>query len=79
LQVSWSVSDDRLNISWDETEGPSIETIGKAGFGTKLLKSALRPFDGKTEIAFLKSGLHCTMQCRIPKAGAAGDIAPKAR
>ncbi len=68
LQVSWSVSDDRLNISWDETEGPSIETIGKAGFGTKLLKSALRPFDGKTEIAFLKSGLHCTMQCRIPKA-----------
>ena len=68
LQVSWSVSDDRLNLSWDETEGPSIETVGQAGFGTKLLKSALRPFDGKTDIAFLKSGVHCTMQCRIPKA-----------
>ena len=68
LQVSWSVSDNRLNISWDETEGPSIETIGQAGFGTKLLKSALRPFDGKTDIAFLKTGIHCTMQCRIPKA-----------
>jgi two-component sensor histidine kinase len=66
LQVSWSVSDDRLNIIWDETEGPSVEAIGDAGFGTKLLKSALRPFDGKTEIAFLKSGVHCTMQCRIP-------------
>lgn len=68
LQVSWSVSDDRLNISWDETEGPSIETIGEAGFGTRLLKSALTPFDGKTEIVFLKTGIHCTMQCRIPKA-----------
>jgi two-component sensor histidine kinase len=68
LQVSWSVSDDRLNISWDETEGPSIETIGQAGFGTKLLKSALRPFDGNSEIAFLRTGVHCTMQCRIPKA-----------
>jgi len=66
LQVSWSVSDDRLNITWDETEGPSVEATGKAGFGTKLLKSALRPFGGKTEIAFLKSGVHCTMQCRIP-------------
>ncbi len=66
LQVSWSVSDDRLNITWDETEGPSVEATGKAGFGTKLRKSALRPFDGKTEIAFLKSGVHCTMQCRIP-------------
>jgi two-component sensor histidine kinase len=67
LQVSWSVSDGRLTIRWDETEGPAIEAIGKAGFGTKLLKSALRPFDGGTEIAFLKTGVHCTMQCRIPQ------------
>jgi len=67
LQVSWSVSDDRLNITWDETEGPAVEAVGRAGFGTRLLKSALRPFDGKTEIAFLKTGVHCTMQCRIPR------------
>jgi two-component sensor histidine kinase len=67
LQVSWSVTDDRLNIAWDETEGPTVGVAGEAGFGTKLLKSALRPFDGKTEIAFLKTGVHCTMQCRIPQ------------
>jgi two-component sensor histidine kinase len=67
LQVSWSVTEDRLNITWDETEGPAVGTIGAAGFGTRLLKSALGPFDGKTEIAFLKTGVHCTMQCRIPR------------
>ena len=66
LQVSWTVSDDRLNVTWDETEGPPVETIGKPGFGTKLLNAALLPFNGKTEISFLKSGVHCTMQCRIP-------------
>ncbi len=66
LQVSWLVTDDRLNIAWDETEGPPIGSVGAAGFGTKLLKSALTSFDGKTEIAFLKTGVHCTMQCRIP-------------
>src|ERR1700738_5178140 len=66
LQVSWTVTDDRLNIVWDETEGPEVGAIGEPGFGTKLLKSALRPFDGKTEIAFLKTGVHCTMQCRLP-------------
>ena len=38
LQVSWSVSDDRLNIVWDETEGPAVGAIGQAGFGTKLLE-----------------------------------------
>src|SRR6266403_328962 len=71
LQVSWSVTSDNpdipwLKISWDETEGPTVENVGAAGFGTKLLQSALRGFDGKTEISFLKSGIHCTMQCRIP-------------
>src|ERR1700733_5610116 len=68
LQVSWTVTDDRLTVAWDETEGPSIDKVGEPGFGTKLLESALRPFDGKTEISFLKSGVHCTMQCRVPKA-----------
>jgi len=67
LQVSWTVSDDRLNVTWDETEGPTIDQVGPAGFGTKLLKSALMPFDGRTEITYLKTGVHCTMQCRIPK------------
>jgi two-component sensor histidine kinase len=66
LQVSWTVSDDRLSITWDETEGPPVENVGKPGFGTKLLNSALRSFDGKTEISFLRSGVHCLMQCRIP-------------
>jgi two-component sensor histidine kinase len=67
LQVSWTVSEGRLNITWDETEGPPVETVGAAGFGTRLLKAALTPFDGKTEIAFLRTGVHCTMQCRIPR------------
>ena len=67
LQVTWSVVDDRLHITWDETEGPAVGAIGEPGFGTKLLKSALTPFDGKAEVAFLKTGVHCTMQCRIPR------------
>jgi two-component sensor histidine kinase len=66
LQVSWSVTEDRLHIVWDETEGPPVGAVETAGFGTRLLTSALRPFDGKTEIAYLKTGVHCTMQCRIP-------------
>ena len=59
--------DDRLNVIWDETEGPVVEQVGAAGFGTRLLKSALTPFDGKTEITYLKTGVHCTMQCRVPQ------------
>jgi two-component sensor histidine kinase len=56
-----------LTITWDETEGPTIDEISAPGFGTKLLKSALSAFDGKTEVSYLKTGLHCTLQCRIPR------------
>lgn len=66
LQVSWTVTNDRLAITWDETEGPPVENIGKPGFGTKLLNSALLAFGGKTETRFLRTGVHCTLQCRIP-------------
>ena len=65
LQVSWTVADNILNITWDETEGPTVENVGPPGFGTRLLQAALRSFDGRTEISFLKTGVHCTMQCRI--------------
>jgi two-component sensor histidine kinase len=67
LQVSWTVDDDRLTIIWDETEGPSVDKVSEPGFGTKLLKSALIAFEGKTEISYLKTGVHCIMHCRIPK------------
>ena len=66
LQVSWSVTDNRLNISWDETEGPAVGPIGEEGFGGKLLKSALNAFDGNSGFAYLKRPVHCTMQYRIP-------------
>src|SRR3954453_20646179 len=67
LHVSWSLAGDRLTVVWDENDGPPIGTVGAAGFGTKLLNSALRPFDGSTEIAFLRTGVHCTLKCRIPR------------
>ena len=31
LQVSWSTSDDRLTIVWDENEGPAVGPIGAPG------------------------------------------------
>jgi two-component sensor histidine kinase len=66
LQVAWTRQGDQLKLSWDETEGPPIDKVGEPGFGTKLLQAALTSFEGKTETTFLRTGIHCTMQCRIP-------------
>jgi two-component sensor histidine kinase len=69
LQVSWTVTDNVLSIVWDESGGPTISGPGAPGFGTQLLNAGLRAFDGKAEIAYLATGLHCMMQCRIPGNG----------
>ena len=65
LHVSWTITNGLLSIVWDELGGPMITAQGKPGFGTQLLNAGLRAFDGKAEIAFLGTGLHCMMQCRI--------------
>ena len=68
LQVSWSVSDDRLNVTWDETEGPAgRKRRAQPASAPSCCNRRCAPFDGKTEISFLKTGVHCTMQCRIPR------------
>jgi two-component sensor histidine kinase len=68
LHVSWNVKKERLFIRWDETGGPTVGPVGKSGFGTRLLKSALVSFDGATEITYLPSGIICTITCSIPPA-----------
>jgi two-component sensor histidine kinase len=67
LNVSWNVVLDELTIIWDETEGPLVGSVGKTGFGTRLLNSALMAFDGRTELLFLETGFHCVIRCRIPR------------
>ena len=68
LQLSWTVSDSKLSIVWDETGGPTVQPPKQLGFGSKLIGSALRPFGGETDIMYLPTGIYCTMKCRIPAA-----------
>ena len=42
LQVSWTMSDDRLNIIWDETEGPGGRRDRSSRIRHQTLKSALQ-------------------------------------
>jgi two-component sensor histidine kinase len=66
LQISWRMVGDRLSVIWDENNGPPVTKPEKTGFGTKLLASALRPFDGQVQTDYLPAGLHCIISCKIP-------------
>jgi two-component sensor histidine kinase len=66
LQISWRIVGDRLSVIWDENNGPPVTVPETAGFGTRLLGSALNAFDGQVHIDYLPAGLHCTISCKIP-------------
>jgi len=42
LQVSWTVSENRLNVTWDETEGPVVENVGPAASAPNYCNRASR-------------------------------------
>ena len=66
LQISWRMVGDRLSVIWDENNGPPVTKPEKTGFGTRLLASALTPFDGHVQTDYLPAGLHCIISCKIP-------------
>ncbi len=39
----------------------------KAGFGSKLLRSAAKQFNGSADLKFEEDGLHCRMVFNIPE------------
>lgn len=67
LNVSWITDRNVLHITWDETDGPLVKTPTNDGFGSKLIHSVLAGFDGKVDLHFLETGLHCKIRCAIPQ------------
>jgi two-component sensor histidine kinase len=66
LQISWRMAGDRLSVIWDENNGPPVVAPNRTGFGTRLLASALMPFDGHVQTDYLAAGLHCMINCKMP-------------
>jgi two-component sensor histidine kinase len=66
LAITWSVSDRRLTVDWQESDGPQVYPPAIAGFGTRLLARALDQFGGTIERKFEQTGLVCKMSLELP-------------
>jgi two-component sensor histidine kinase len=50
-------------IRWEERGGPPVYPPDRRGFGSRLLERALaQDLDGKVDIAFVSTGLVCTVE-----------------
>jgi two-component sensor histidine kinase len=70
VSISWSVTEDLLNLEWRERDGPSVSEPEHQGFGAQLIGSALGAFSGTAEIRFEPTGLIVVMSATLREGSA---------
>ncbi len=83
VDVTWTRDGDRLALEWVERGGPPPQPGARNGFGTKLLRTSVRQFDGAVDVNYAPTGLHLRLSLRLPrkrsKLALAGTLARAAR
>ena len=62
VNVSWSVEDGRVKLTWQEIGAELEELPERTGFGSLLMTSAARQFGGSFERDFTKNGLRVSIE-----------------
>jgi two-component sensor histidine kinase len=67
IRVAWSIGGDQLVLEWVESGGPQPTVSTREGFGSKLLRSGVRQFQGSVDSRFEPTGLQCRFSLTMPK------------
>jgi len=66
LSVLWSAVDQRLDLTWTESGGPSVAPPTRRGFGSRLIEEVLAREAGWTsKIRYETSGLSCNLSVHL--------------
>ncbi|HEY1962775.1 MAG TPA: HWE histidine kinase domain-containing protein [Rhizomicrobium sp.] len=68
--LSWTVDGDgdkpRVTVEWREQGGPPVAPPQRQGYGTRVIKNALRGNDSDVELNFAPDGVHCRIAFTLP-------------
>jgi two-component sensor histidine kinase len=67
VAIAWGLMSGRFTLEWIESGGPKPIPPTREGFGSKLLRSGLRQFNGSVDRRFDQSGLRCRISLIIPQ------------
>jgi two-component sensor histidine kinase len=74
VYVSWSRTGDQLDVNWTEVGAGTLYPSTKVGFGSKLLRSAAKQFNGSIDLKFEEGGLHCRMVLNVQESKLSSQI-----
>jgi PAS domain S-box-containing protein len=65
LDLTWQrTPDGKLVLRWDESGGPKVETPGRQGFGSRIIKQMIAQLGGEVRFDWRPEGLLCEMTVR---------------
>ena len=67
LHLQWSLAYDRVHLEWQESGVADIPQPQAKGFGSKLLETVAKQFNGSAEIELAAGGLKCRLTLRLPE------------
>jgi two-component sensor histidine kinase len=69
VDVIWSLADQegkgQVELEWRELGGPDVAPPTRRGFGSTLISRALNADNGKSEIAYLPTGVVCRVSITL--------------
>ena len=75
VRLTWTYEADSraLEVTWIETDGPSVSPPTRKGFGSRLIERSLRgELKGEAVMDYRPEGLSCHLRARLPEAPEGG-------
>lgn len=79
VDLTWTFdeADERLSLTWAESQGPPVTPPTRAGFGSRLIQRGLRgDLRGSATLSYEPGGMICVMEARLPRAAATKPTSP---
>lgn len=72
VRLSWTTLAEsgrtgRVQLCWVERGGPPVARVSHTGFGSRLIRQAMRELDGEHEMRFEPAGLEVALRWRMPE------------
>ncbi|MGB3643374.1 MAG: response regulator [Mesorhizobium sp.] len=68
VDLTWTIEDAQLAISWKESGGPAVKAPARRGFGTTLVEQSVKADGGNASVSYSADGVLWNLTLTLPDA-----------
>ncbi len=71
MALSWNLESDdgryTVTLEWREQGGPPVVPPSREGYGSRVIRNAMRGSDSQVALDYLPEGVHCSIRFSLPQ------------